>query len=99
MRGLDQRTGELFSYVDLEARVRADHPLRPIRAMCVWFRLTTQPPSFPAWRASSLVNLCAVPLACDARPPSRDISALMGWTAPPHITASIWARMDLPLQE
>jgi transposase len=33
MRGLDQRTGELFSYVDLEARVRADHPLRPIRAM------------------------------------------------------------------
>src|SRR3712207_917869 len=33
MRGLDQRTGELFSYVDLEARVRADHPLRPIRAV------------------------------------------------------------------
>src|ERR671916_1096468 len=33
MRGLDERTGELFSYVDLEARVRADHPLRPIRAI------------------------------------------------------------------
>ena len=33
MRGLDQRTGELFSYVDLEARVRADHPLRLIRAI------------------------------------------------------------------
>jgi transposase len=33
MRGLDQRTGALFSYVDLEARVRADHPLRPIRAI------------------------------------------------------------------
>src|SRR5919112_6907250 len=33
MRGLDQRTGELFSYVDLEARVRAGHPLRPIRAI------------------------------------------------------------------
>jgi transposase len=30
---LDQRTGELFSYVDLEARVRADHPLRSIRAI------------------------------------------------------------------
>ena len=30
MRGLDERTGELFSYVDLEARVRADHPLRVI---------------------------------------------------------------------
>ena len=33
MRGCDERTGALFSYVDLEARVRADHPLRPIRAI------------------------------------------------------------------
>ncbi|HEV2080447.1 MAG TPA: IS5 family transposase [Allosphingosinicella sp.] len=33
MRGGDNRTGELFSYVDLEARVRADHPLRAIRAI------------------------------------------------------------------
>ncbi len=33
MRGLDQQTGELFSYVDLEAPVRADHPLRPIRTI------------------------------------------------------------------
>lgn len=31
MRGGDERTGELFSYVDLEARVRRDHPLRAIR--------------------------------------------------------------------
>jgi transposase len=31
MRGQDERTGELFSYVDLEARVRPDHPLRAIR--------------------------------------------------------------------
>src|SRR5215831_17294142 len=33
MRGLDQRTGELFSYVDLEKRVPAKHPLRAIRAL------------------------------------------------------------------
>src|SRR4051794_18678697 len=33
MRGADERTGELFSYVDLEKRVRTDHPLRPIRAL------------------------------------------------------------------
>ncbi len=33
MRGSDQRSGALFSYVDLEARVRRDHPLRPIRAI------------------------------------------------------------------
>ena len=31
MRGSEQRTGELFSYVDLEKRVRLEHPLRPIR--------------------------------------------------------------------
>lgn len=33
MRGTDKRSGELFSYVDLEKRVRKDHPLRPIREM------------------------------------------------------------------
>jgi transposase len=33
MRGADERSGELFSYVDLEARVRRDHPLRAIRAV------------------------------------------------------------------
>jgi transposase len=31
MRGDDNRTGELFSYVDLDARIRRDHPLRAIR--------------------------------------------------------------------
>jgi transposase len=31
MRGSDERSGSLFSYVDLEARVRRNHPLRPIR--------------------------------------------------------------------
>ena len=33
MRGGDDRTGELFSYVDLEARVRRGHPLRAIRVI------------------------------------------------------------------
>ena len=33
MRGGDNRTGKLFSYVDLEARVRRDHPLRAIRTI------------------------------------------------------------------
>jgi transposase len=33
MRGSDKRPGELFSYVDLEQRVRLDHPLRAIRAL------------------------------------------------------------------
>ena len=33
MRGTDERTGALFSYVDLEARVSAGHPLRAIRSL------------------------------------------------------------------
>src|ERR1700750_2586300 len=33
MRGLDERTGRLFSYVDLEDRVPATHPLRVIRCI------------------------------------------------------------------
>jgi transposase len=33
MRGSDERSGALFSYVDLEARVPARHPLRTIRGI------------------------------------------------------------------
>lgn len=33
MRGSDERSGSLFSYVDLERRVPKDHPLRPIREL------------------------------------------------------------------
>ena len=33
MRGNDQQQSQMFSYLSPEQRVRADHPLRPIRAM------------------------------------------------------------------
>ena len=33
MRDDDERSGELFSYADLRARVRSDHPLRAIRTI------------------------------------------------------------------
>jgi transposase len=33
MRGTDQRSGSLFSYIDIEARVPAGHPLRRIREL------------------------------------------------------------------
>ena len=33
MRGDDRRSGSLFSYVDLEKRVRPDHPLRTIKTL------------------------------------------------------------------
>ena len=33
MRGSDKRSGELFSYVDLDQRVRRDHPLRAMRPL------------------------------------------------------------------
>src|SRR5919106_122264 len=33
MRGSDERSGSLFSYVDLEGRVPVKHPLRTIRTL------------------------------------------------------------------
>jgi transposase len=33
MRGYDDRSGSLFSYIDLEKRIRPDHPLRTIRRL------------------------------------------------------------------
>lgn len=33
MRGSDQRSGSLFAYVDIEARIAADHPLRGMREL------------------------------------------------------------------
>ena len=33
MRGTDQRSGSLFSYIDLEARVPKEHPLRRVREL------------------------------------------------------------------
>jgi len=33
LRGSDERTGSLFSYVGVEGRLRSDHPLRAIRAL------------------------------------------------------------------
>src|SRR3712207_8079948 len=33
MRGLDHQSGSLFSDVDLEKRIRPDHPLRTIRRL------------------------------------------------------------------
>ena len=56
MRGGDERTGELFSYVDLEDRVRRDHPLRAIRlivneALVSLEGKTVCPTSWPRWLA------------------------------------------------
>jgi transposase len=58
MRGSDQRTGELFSYVDLEARVRRDHPLRAIRAI-VNEALSALEPDFAA--LYSLIGRPSIP--------------------------------------
>src|SRR3954462_398835 len=33
MRGCDDRSVSLFSYIDLEKRIRQDHPLRTIRRL------------------------------------------------------------------
>ena len=33
MRGEDRQSGELFSYVNVEDRIRADHPITPVAAI------------------------------------------------------------------
>jgi hypothetical protein len=43
MRGVDERSGELFSYVDLEDRVPAQHPLRAIRLIVVFANANKSP--------------------------------------------------------
>jgi transposase len=53
MRGSDQRSGFLFSYVDLEARVRRDHLLRTIRQIADE-ALATLSPDFSALYAARL---------------------------------------------
>ena len=48
MRGLDGRTGSMFSYVDLEERIASGHPLRKIRKIgnARWQRSTLSLRSF-----------------------------------------------------
>ncbi len=67
MRGSDQKSGSLFSYVDLEARVRKDHPLRAIRTI-VNAALETLSPDFQA--------LCSV-TGRPSIPPERLLRALL----------------------
>ena len=47
MRGKDEVRGTLFSYVDLERRVRPEHPLRLIRSI-VDAALVEMPAEFDA---------------------------------------------------
>jgi hypothetical protein len=63
MRGSNERSGELFSYVDLEERVPAKHPLRLIRRpdQLHWrpqfVNLVEIIPAMLAWRKSSREEL------------------------------------------
>ena len=74
MRGLDDRTGALFSYVDLETRVRGDHPLRAIRtivnealvALEREFPALTPGPGGPRFHPRS----CCEPCSCRPSTPS-----------------------------
>ena len=68
MRGADVRSGALFSYVDLEARVAKGHPLRAIRAI-VNATLAELSPVFaklyaPLGRPSIPPNNCSARCCC-----------------------------------
>jgi hypothetical protein len=49
MRGTDARSGELFSYVDLEKRVPAKHPLRLVRGVA---RTSVRPSTGPSFASN-----------------------------------------------
>ena len=67
MRGHDERSGSLFSYVDLEARVPKEHPLRAIRRL-VDAALIDLSPAFAALYA---------PIGRPSIPPERLVRALL----------------------
>ena len=67
MRGSDERAGALFSYVDLEARVPAAHPLRAIREI-VNQALSELSPTFARFYA---------PLGRPSIPPEQLLRALL----------------------
>jgi transposase len=67
MRGNDTVAGSLFSYVDIEKRVRADHPLRVIREI-VNATLTAMSPEFDALYS---------PVGRESIPPERLLRALL----------------------
>jgi hypothetical protein len=79
MRGKDQQSDSLFSYIRLETRIPADHPLRPIRKLVDEALLELSPafsklyaregrPSIPPERLSAhpdLAHLPAEPGVCN----------------------------------
>ncbi len=73
MRGRDALAGSLFSYVDLEKRVRADHPLRVIRTI-VNTALLAMSPDFDRLYAQ---------FGRESIPPERLLRALLCNTNPP----------------
>src|ERR1017187_1831628 len=67
MRGGDERSGLLFSYVDLEARVGQTHPLRSIRL------IVNEALSALAGEFSALYS----PIGCPSIPPEKLLRAML----------------------
>jgi transposase len=67
MRGRDEQSGELFSYIDLDQRVRSDHPLRAIRS-----RVNAA----LAWMERDLAALYA-PIGRPSIPPEKLLRAML----------------------
>ena len=82
MRGKDEVRGSLFSYVDLEHRVRPDHPLRTIRAV-VNAALAEMSAEFDALFPGrgvtrSRLSGCCAPCCC--RPSTRSVLNVSWWS-------------------
>ena len=82
MRGTDKRSGELFSYVDLEARVRADLPLRAIRKVVArrWRRCSASSPYFIAGWVGPRSRRRSCCGRCCCRPSTRSARSASSWS-------------------
>ena len=89
MRGADERSGQLFSYVDLEARVRADDPLRVISAIANE-ALAMLAPDF-----SAFYSRIGRPSVAPERRLARPFVPLVRGVG---IEARIWTRKNCPSQ-
>jgi len=67
MRGRDEQSGELFSYIDLDQRVRSNHPLRAIRSLVN---------AALAWMERDLAALYA-PIGRPSIPPEKLLRAML----------------------
>jgi len=85
MRGDDQRSGHLFSYLSPEQRVPADHPLRAIRQMTALVMELVEGADLSQRIARGAIPLDEALLLAQQMAEALEAAAIVSWSSP-------WAR-------